>query len=70
MWNIALISHSKIHALQKKLFIEKKFFFSVDYVKIIELHVHTLNYMLYTHDFTCNLTWWNNEGNDIYKKDQ
>ena len=35
MWNIALISHSKIHALQKKFFIEKKFFFSVDYVKII-----------------------------------
>ena len=29
-----------------------------------------LNYMLYTHDVTCNLSRWNNGGNDIYKKDQ
>ena len=35
----------------------------LDYVKIIELHV-------YTHDFTCNLSRWNNGCNDIYKKDQ
>ena len=24
--------------------------------------------MLYTHDVTCNLSRWNNEVNDIYKK--
>ena len=24
--------------------------------------------MLYTHDVTCNLSRWNNEGNDIYGK--
>ena len=29
-----------------------------------------LNYMLYTDDVTCNLSRWNNGGNDIYKKDQ
>ena len=26
-----------------------------------------MNYMLYTHDVTCNLSRWNNGGNDIYK---
>ena len=34
---------------RKKLFIEKNSFFSVDYVKIIELHV-------VPHDVTCNLS--------------
>ena len=28
-----------------------------------------INYMLNTHGATCNLSSWNNEGNDIYKKD-
>ena len=31
----------KSHGLQKKLFIENKSFFSVDYVKIIELQIVT-----------------------------
>ena len=26
-----------------------------------------LNYMLYIRDVTCNLSRWNNGGNDIYK---
>ena len=43
--------------------IEKKFSFA-DYVKITELHV------LYTHDVTCNLSRWNNGGNDSYTQDQ
>ena len=30
----------------------------------------SLNYMLYTHDVTCNVSKWNNGGNDIYKKGQ
>ena len=34
--NIALILSKKSHGLQKNIFIEKKFFFSVYYVKIIE----------------------------------
>ena len=64
MWNTTLIFSNKNHGLHKKLLIEqKKNFFSVDHVKIIELHV-------YTHDVTCNLSRWNNEGNDISKKDQ
>ena len=50
-WSTWYISNG----LQKKLFIEKNRFFSVDYVKISELH-------LYTHDVTCNLSRWNNEG--------
>ena len=29
-----------------------------------------MNYVLYTHDVTCDLRRWNNEGNDIYKKGQ
>ena len=51
----------KNHGSKKKLTIEKTCFFSVDYVK-------KLNCMLYTHDVTCNLSRWNNGGNDIYKK--
>ena len=37
MWNTALFSNKR-HGLQKKLFIEKTRFFSVDCVKVIELH--------------------------------
>ena len=41
MWNIALIFSNKNHGLQKKNS-RKKVFFTVDYVKIIKLHiVHT-----------------------------
>ena len=41
----------------------KKIFFSVDYVKVIELHV--------AHDDgTCNMSRRNKVGNDIYEKDQ
>ena len=29
-----------------------------------------LLYILYTHDVTCNLSWWNKGYNCIYKKDQ
>ena len=29
-----------------------------------------MNYMLYTHDVTCNMSRWNIGGNDIYKKGQ
>ena len=40
------ISFLKRHGLQKKLFIEKTRFFSVDYVKINELDiVHTWGHM-------------------------
>ena len=46
---------------RKNLIIEKKIFFSVDYVKIIELHVAH-------NDVTCNLSRWNKWTNDIYKK--
>ena len=61
MWNTALAFSNKRHGVQKKLFIEKNRFFSVDNVKIIELHfVRT--------DVTCNLSRWNNGGNDTYKK--
>ena len=64
MWNTALIFSNKNHGLQKKkLFIEKNSFFAVDYVKIID-------YILYTHDVTCNLSRWNSECNDIHKKYQ
>ena len=51
MWNTALIFSNirygnKKHGLQKKLSIEENFFFSVEYVKIIELHVvHTWRHM-------------------------
>ena len=38
MWNTAF-SFSNKYDDQKKLFIEKKSFFAVDYVKIIELHI-------------------------------
>ena len=38
MWNAAHIFSNKKHGLQKKLLIEKNRFFSVDYIKIIELH--------------------------------
>ena len=38
MWNAAVIFSIKRHGLQKKLFTEKNIFFSVDYVKINELH--------------------------------
>ena len=41
----------------------RKIVFSVDYVKIIELHVlHT--------KVNGKLSIWNNEGNNIYKKGQ
>ena len=47
----------------RKNFVEKNRFFSVDYLKIIELHVvHT--------DVTCSLSRLNNRGDDIYKKGQ
>ena len=39
MWNTAFIFSNRSHGLQKKLFIEENSFFSVDYVKINELHV-------------------------------
>ena len=29
-----------------------------------------MNYMLYKHDVTCNMSRWNNGGNYIYKKGQ
>ena len=29
-----------------------------------------MNFMLYTHDVTCNLSKWNYVENDIYEKDQ
>ena len=47
MWSISLIFSNKNHdGLQKKLFVEKESFFSVDYVKIAELHVlHTRRHM-------------------------
>ena len=46
MWNTALVFSNKKHRLQKKLFIEKNSYFSVDYVKINELHVvHTWRHM-------------------------
>ena len=51
------------NGLQKELYIEKTDFFSVDYVKINE-------FMLCTHDVTCNLSRWNNGGTYIYKKGQ
>ena len=38
MWNIAAVFSNKIYVFHKKLFIEKSFF-SVDYIKIIELQV-------------------------------
>ena len=39
---IDLIFSKKVPGLQKRFFVEKNGFFSVDYLKIIELHVvHT-----------------------------
>ena len=59
-----LIFSNKKHGLQKKILYRKKSFFTVDYVKIIELHnVHTW------HNVTCNLSSrWNSRCNDILKK--
>ena len=46
MSNTALIFSNKSHGLQKKLLIEKIVFFSVDYIKIIEVYfVHTWRHM-------------------------
>ena len=42
MWNTALIFSNENHGLQKKIFFEQNYiyiFLSVDYIKIIELHV-------------------------------
>ena len=50
------IFSNKNQDLQKKHFIEKNM-------------KKLLNYILYTHDVTCNLSRWNNGGNDIYKKE-
>ena len=47
---------NKNHDLQKKHFTEKNM-------------KKLLNYILYTHDVTRNLSRWNNGGNDIYKKE-
>ena len=58
MWNTALIFSNKNHGLQEKNMYKKQF--SVGYVKITDLHIHT--------DVTCNLSRWNNGGSDIYKK--
>ena len=44
MWNTAF-SFSNKYDDQKKLFIEKKSFFAVDYVKIIELLIHAWRHM-------------------------
>ena len=53
-----LFFSNKNHDQQKKHFIIEK------YMKKL------LNYMLYTHDVTCNMRRWNSGSNDIYKKDQ
>ena len=53
----ALIFQIK-NGLQKKHFIEKIVSFLYTVWKL-------LNYMLYIHDITCNLSWWNNGGNDL-----
>ena len=66
MWNVALIFSNKRHGLQKIHFIEKNRFFSVDSVTINELHVVSVVYTW----LTCNLSRWNNGGNDTYKKGQ
>ena len=57
MWSTALIFSNKNYDLQKKHLIEKNM-------------KKLLNYMLYTHDVTSNMSRWNNGSNDIYKKDQ
>ena len=62
MWTTAFIFSNRSHGLQKKLFIEENSFFSVD--------CKLMNYILYTHDVTSNLSRWNNGGNNFYKKDQ
>ena len=46
MWNTAFPFSNRSHGLEKKLFIEENSSFSVDYVKINELHVvHTWRHM-------------------------
>ena len=63
MWKTAFVFSNRSDGLQKKLFKEENKIFSVDYVKISELHVvHTWRQM--------QSGRWNNGGNDIYKKDQ
>ena len=62
MWNTTLIFSNMNHGLQKKNFIEKNSFFCC----LLKL----LNYILYTHDVTCNLSRLNSGCNDIYEKDQ
>ena len=57
MWRTAFIILNKNMAHSKKHFIEKTM-------------KKLLNYMLYTHNVTCNLSRWNYGGNDIYNKDQ
>ena len=48
MWNTAFIFSNRSHGLQKKFFIEKNSFFSVDYVKHSEwcLHIEWLNIVI------------------------